>query len=100
MQTGYAATSVRTSPAGELVEHEVAQAPAHARSSRHGDTTRGVLLGSGRQQPRPSGHGGHTRIPEREQLNCYQAFIIATSLWPFGWWRPRRSRGLATDRNM
>jgi hypothetical protein len=100
VQNVYAATSVRTSDVAELVEHQVAQVPAEARSLGYGDTTDGHLPGVGRQRPRPSGRGGHTRIPESKQLNCYQAFIIATSLWPLRWGRPRRPRGPATDRNM
>jgi hypothetical protein len=43
------------------------------------------------QRARSSGHGPGLRIPERKQVNHYQAFIVASSLWPFRWWNLRRS---------
>ena len=46
-----------------------AQAPVEAQSS----------------QPLSGGRGPHSRIPERKQVNRLQAFIIASSLWPFRW---------------
>ena len=48
------------------MQYTVAKVAAEARSSR------------------PDDRGAHRRIPERKQLNCWQAFIIASSLWPFG----------------
>jgi hypothetical protein len=65
VENSHGATSVKHSRAEELIHYTVAKVPAKARSSR------------------PDGGGPHRRIPERKQLNCCQAFIIASSLWPF-----------------
>jgi hypothetical protein len=44
------------------------------------------------QRRRSSGLRPGARIPESKQLNRYQAFLVASSLSPFRWWKPRRSR--------
>ena len=59
-----------------LDEYTGAQVPVEAQSS----------------QPLSGGRGPHSRIPERKQVNRLQAFIIASSLWPFRWPYPGQSR--------
>ena len=75
-----------------LGEYTVARIPVEARSSRPDATTRGGRKrGFGWQRLRSSGHHPRLRIPERKQVNRDQAFVIASSLWPFRWGNPRRS---------
>jgi hypothetical protein len=74
-----------------LGEYIVVQTPAEARSSRpNAKAGGGRKPGLDWQHPRSSSRGARLRIPERKQVNRYQAFIIASSLWPFRW-NPRRS---------
>src|SRR5271156_4373028 len=90
VENGHLATSVKHSRAEELIQYT--KASAEARSSRPDAPTHGVRIpGFGWRRPGASGRGPHLRIPERKQVNCYQAFIIASSLWPFRWWGPCRS---------
>jgi hypothetical protein len=66
-----------------LGEHTVVQVPAEARPNA---TTHGVhKFRFGWLRPLFSGRRAHRRIPESKQVNRYQAFIIASSLWPFRW---------------
>jgi len=84
VENDHLATSVKHSRAEELIQYTVAKVLAEARSSRPDGTTHGVRRpGFGWHRPGSSGRGPHLRIPERKQVNCYQAFIIASSLWPF-----------------
>jgi hypothetical protein len=98
VENGLLAMSVKHSCAEELIQYTVAKVPAETLSSRPDATTHAVQIpGFGWHRPRSSGRGRQLRIPERKQVNCYQAFVIASSLWPFRWWNPCRSGwGLAT----
>ena len=76
-----------------LGEYTGVQVPAEAQSSRPDTSTHGVRkLGLGWLRSLSGGRGPHSRIPESKQVNCYQAFIIASSLWPFRRPNPGRSR--------
>jgi hypothetical protein len=75
-----------------LDEYTGAQVPAEAQSSQHDASTRGVRkLGLGWLRSLSGGRGPHSHIPERKQVNYYQAFIIVSSLWPFRRPYPRPS---------
>jgi hypothetical protein len=69
-----------------LGERTVVPVRADARSSRPNAMMHGVRkFRFGWLRPLFSGRGAHRSIPERKQVNRYQAFIIASSLWPFRW---------------
>lgn len=80
MENDYVATSVRDSSAKESVQ----PGRDDARSSQPNGTVHVLrMLGDGLHRPWSSGRGPRRRIPERKQVSCCQAFIIASSLWPF-----------------
>ena len=78
--------------ASALGGYTVGWVQVETRSPRPDATARGGRKrGFGWQRLRSSAHRPRPRIPERKQVNCDQAFIIASSLWPFRWCNPRRS---------